>query len=60
MASEALFAVLPEPFGGGVDHDLIVARLEGYEIFGGVVRGPREGVHVWFGDEFYRDGDVVF
>ena len=60
VAAEALLSVLAEFVRGAVDDDLIVAGLEGdvFAVWMGCC--PCEGEHVWFCDEFNRDGNAIF
>ena len=60
VAPKALLPVLPKAIASCVDHDLIVAALEGDGFAGGVRERGGQGVHVGFGDEFDGDGDVDF
>lgn len=60
MASEGLFAVLPETVGAGINDDLVVAGLEGDGFVVWMRAGGGEGVHVGFCDVLYGDGDIEF
>ena len=60
MPAKTLLPVLPEPVRGRIHDDLIVPGLEGHVFARRVRRRPHHAVHVGFGDEFDRHGDVVF
>lgn len=60
VPTETLFAVLTEFICRAVHNDLVIAGLESdvFPVWMGC--SAREREHVWFRDEFDRDGDAVF